>query len=97
MTTLPATAIVVKTAVDVTTAYSPGSTIMVGNATTPNLLADAGVANIQVANPAGQPYSTGDTDIAFAGGTATVTATVTGGPAAGACEVLVFYVLTPNP
>ena len=92
VTQLPASAIVVKTVVDVVSAYSAGATLEVGNAASPFLLLPSG----QIQAQATGVNSSGDQDIAFAGGTAAVRCTVQGAPASGLCEVLVYYVLTPN-
>jgi hypothetical protein len=90
-TSIPNNAIVIRAVVDVTTAYSAGANITLGSAASPLVLANAGVANPQQVDV----YSTGDLDVTWAG-PAVVQATVTGAPAAGAAEILVYYVVTPQ-
>ena len=92
VTTLTAATIVRRVTVVVTTVYPPGVDLTVGNATTPNLLMIAGVANMQQLGT----YSTGDIAVAFAGGTAAVRANLSNAPGSGACDVYVDYVVTPN-
>jgi hypothetical protein len=91
-TGLPAGARVVQAALNVTTAYSAGATISLGQT-------GGGVAfmsTAQAAAPtAGYKYVMQDT--AVASPAVAVLATVAGSPAAGAAEALIFYVTSPNP
>jgi hypothetical protein len=92
VTSIPNNAIVVDAELSVTTPYSGGATITVGNAGSPALLMGTGDNNPQ-ANGLYQVHQ----DTAFAGGPATVLVTIAGAPAAGAGFCIVRYVQAPQP
>lgn len=89
VTLIPATAQVVKSQVEITTPYSAGGTIDIGDGTTVDLIHD----QTEIKETKAGAYQV-EQDTAWPLGTA-VTATVGGAPAAGAAIVSVWYVI-PN-
>lgn len=87
-TQIPANAIIVEAALDITTPYSGGANLTVGRASAPSNLMVAGDSLAQVAGM----YSV-EQDTAWGGTAAAVLVTVTGAPAAGAGFALVKYSL----
>jgi hypothetical protein len=92
VTSIPSGAIVVDAELDITTPYSGGATITVGNAGSPALLMGTTDNNPQ-ANGLYQVHQ----DTTYAGGPATVLVTIAGAPAAGAGFAIVRYIQTPQP
>jgi hypothetical protein len=90
-TQIPLNAIVIDCEVDITTAYSNGTTIEVGNASSPALL---------MATSGNNPQAVGlywlHQDTAYTGGPATVLVTIGGSPSAGAGFAIVRYVQAPQ-
>jgi hypothetical protein len=90
VTSIPAGAVVFETREEVTIAWSPGTTIDVGDTATPALLiATADVDNLSTdiyAFPGNTPWV----------GASVVRATIGGAPGAGASVITVFYA-TPKP
>jgi hypothetical protein len=91
VTSIPNNAIILRATLLVTTPYSGGATISIGNAGTPAELQATTDNDPQVNGTYDAPQQTTWT------GPAIVQATVAGGPAAGASSVMVEYVVTPNP
>lgn len=89
-TTIPNNAIVIEAQLNITTPYSTGTTITVGNSTTANLLM---VTTNSAPTAAG--FYTVPQDTTFTPA-ATVQVTVAGAPSAGAGVCIVRYVTTPN-
>jgi hypothetical protein len=89
-TTLPNNAIVIACELDITTPYSGGATIKVGNSTTTDLLMGTAQNDPQLA----ALYSLSQ-DTTFTP-SATILVTVAGAPGAGAGFCIVRYVATPQ-
>lgn len=90
VTNIPATAIVLRCQVTITTPYTAGTTIEVGRVGNPILLQDTPDNNPTVVNEYDSPQRT------VWGGVALVQVTIGGGPIAGAGFVTVEYTI-PNP
>lgn len=90
-TQIPANAIVQSTELDVTTPYSGGATISIGQTGTVALLQATTDNSLQTANL----YSS-EQDVAWGASPLAVLVTVTGAPAAGAAQCIVRYVQTPQ-
>ena len=90
-TSIPANARVFDCNFEVTTAYSGGATVAIGNSTTANLIMLATENNAQ---KAGRTYAK-EQDTGWGGSDLPVRVTVTGSPAAGAGVVVVKYA-SPN-
>jgi hypothetical protein len=89
--TIPANAVVVDTKVDITTPYSAGATITVGQTGSAALLQGTGDNLATVAGV----YETSQ-DVAWGASALAVLVTVTGAPAAGAGFVVVQYVVADS-
>lgn len=89
-TQIPANAIVTKVQLSITTPYSGGGTISVGQ---------TGSASLLMATGDNNPQSAGiyevNVDTSWGGSPLAVLATVGGSPAAGAAELIVHYISTP--
>ena len=92
VTQIPNNALVISTEINVTTPYSGGATITVGNAGTPALLQATTDNNPQAA---GIYQVMGDTS--YTGGPATVLVTIAGAPVAGVGACIVRYVQAAQP
>jgi hypothetical protein len=90
VTSIPAAAIILRCQVTITTPYTAGTTIEVGELGSPNLLQDTPDNNPAVVDEYDSPQRT------VWGGAAPVQVTIGGGPIAGAGFVTVEYT-TPNP
>jgi hypothetical protein len=90
-TSIPNNAIILRATLLVTTPYSGGATISLGNAGTPAELQATTDNDPQVNGTYDAPQQTTWT------GPAVVQATVAGAPGAGVSSVMVEYVVTPNP
>jgi hypothetical protein len=90
-TTIPAGAIIQSTELDVTTPYSGGATISIGQTGTATLLQATTDNSPQSANL----YHV-DQDVAWGASPLAVLVTITGAPAAGVAAVIVRYVQTPQ-
>jgi hypothetical protein len=93
VTSIPAGSQVIDAQLSIVTPFSPGATITIGNAASPALLMTAAQNNPQAA--AGSLFSV-DQDTTF-NPVDPVQATIAGAPAAGAAEVIVRYVASPQP
>jgi len=90
-TTIPANAIIQSTELDVTTPYSGGATIAIGQTGTTSLLQATTDNSPQSANLYGVQQ-----DIAWGASPLAVLVTISGSPAAGAAQCVVRYVQTPQ-
>lgn len=92
VTSVPANAIMISAELDITTPYSGGATITIGNAGTPALLQATTDNNPQAAGI----YQVMQ-DTTYTGGPATILVTIAGGPVAGVGACIVRYVQAPLP
>ena len=91
VTSVPSGAIVVDAELDITTGYSAGTTITVGNAGSPALLMASG-DSLATAIGLYQVHQ----DTAYTGGPATILVTIAGSPSVGAGFAIVRYVQAPQ-
>ncbi len=87
VTSIPAGALVLRSGVHVTTPFSPGTTIAVGQTGSASLLQATGDNLPTIADLHNKPN-----DVAWGGSALPVLATVGGSPAAGAADIIVEYV-----
>jgi hypothetical protein len=92
VTQIPNNAIVISTELDITTPYSGGATITVGNAASP-----ASLMATTDNNPQAIGLYQSMEDQALTGGPGTVLVTIAGAPAAGAGFAIVRFVQAPLP
>ena len=92
VTDIPAGSIILSASLDVTTPYSAGATLEVGNAGDATLLQASGDNDPQASNLYAAPQ-----DTSWGGSSAPVLVTVSGAPAAGAAECIIVYTIQPDP
>lgn len=90
-TQVPSGSIVVDAEVDITTPYSGGATITIGNSGTPSAFMGTGDNN-----PQSVGLYSAHQDTVWPGATASVLVTVAGAPAAGAGFAIIRYVPAPQ-